>query len=193
VGVATNDEKKKNVFPKTMSSNGENASTADVKIFTLNCWGLRFVSSRRVERMEALGRYLASSDYDVVTLQEVWMGEDFERIRNAVAGVLPYSHFFDNGVIGSGTCVFSRAQINDATFHEFGANGYPHEVSISRIQLTLHVFTASLLTTARIDPTSIPVAVVARRLVRRQGSGSLPDDPLWLRRARLHLALPRGV
>jgi sphingomyelin phosphodiesterase 2 len=100
----------------------------EIKVFTLNCWGLRFVSEKRAERMEHIGHYLSNSDYDVVMLQEVWMGEDFERIRVAVSDTLPHSHFFDNGVIGSGTCIFTRAQINDATFHEFTMNGYPHKV-----------------------------------------------------------------
>ncbi len=106
----------------------EDGHSTEIKVFTLNCWGLKMVSDKRRERMAAIGAYLARSNYDIVTLQEVWMGEDFQTIRDAVRGALPYSHFFDNGIIGSGTCVFTRAQIRDATFHEFTMNGYPHKI-----------------------------------------------------------------
>ncbi len=107
---------------------GGDGHSLDLRVFTLNCWGLRFVSEKRRERMTAIGAYLARSAYDVVLLQEVWMGEDYRRIRDAVRGAFPHSHFFDNGIIGSGTCVFTRARIRDATFHEFTMNGYPHKI-----------------------------------------------------------------
>ena len=41
--------------------------------------------------------------------------------------VLPYNHFFGNGIIGSGTCVLSKSPILDSAYHEFSQNGYPHE------------------------------------------------------------------
>lgn len=44
--------------------------------------------------MAAIAKALASSDYDVITLQEVWVYGDFELIRNAVSGQMPYSKFF---------------------------------------------------------------------------------------------------
>ena len=102
--------------------------SVDIRVFTLNCWGLRFISAKRRERFDAIGRYLARGDYDVVTLQEVWNEEDYLTVKAAVAEVFPHSHFFDNGIIGSGTCIFTRVPIHDATFHEFGMNGYPHKV-----------------------------------------------------------------
>ena len=48
--------------------------------------------------------------------------------RNVARDVLPFNHFFDNGIIGTGTCILSKAPIQDATFHEFSLNGYPHKV-----------------------------------------------------------------
>lgn len=62
--------------------------------------------------MEAIGAYLSRGEYDIVLLQEVWTHEDFERISQAVVEALPFSHFFDNGIIGSGTCIFSRTQVS---------------------------------------------------------------------------------
>jgi sphingomyelin phosphodiesterase 2 len=112
----------------SLAMNGGDTFGDDIRVFTLNCWGLRGISAKRKERMEAIGAYLSRGEYDIVLLQEVWTHEDFERIRNAVVDALPHAHFFDNGIIGSGTCVFTRVQINDATFHEFTMNGYPHKI-----------------------------------------------------------------
>ena len=50
-------------------------------------------------------------------------------VKNLVASKLPFSHYFDNGIIGTGTSIFSKARIQDVTFHEFGLNGYPHKLA----------------------------------------------------------------
>ena len=60
--------------------------------------------------------------------QELWKNENFLTIKNLVFNKLPYSHYFDNGIIGTGTAIFTKVRINDCTFHEFGLNGYPHKL-----------------------------------------------------------------
>jgi len=101
-----------------------------INVLTLNCWGLGLgISKDRVERMNSISEYIASQDYDIVLLQEVWIRTDFENIRSKINSVLPYCHFFDNGIIGTGTCMFSKVRINDVTFHHFGLNGYPHRLT----------------------------------------------------------------
>ena len=53
-----------------------------ISVFTLNCWGIGMgVSRDRVVRFTAIAQHLASSDYDIVCLQEVWCPEDYETIR----------------------------------------------------------------------------------------------------------------
>ena len=43
---------------------------AEVKLFTLNCWGLGLgISKNRDERMEDIGKFIAEQDYDIVFLQ----------------------------------------------------------------------------------------------------------------------------
>jgi len=86
------------------------------------------ISKHRDERMEDIGKYIATQNFDIVFLQEVWKRNNFNTIRGLVLPVLPYSHFFDNGIIGTGTAVFTKVKINDVTFHEFGLNGYPHKL-----------------------------------------------------------------
>jgi len=106
------------------------SDSCEISILTLNCWGLGLgISKNRNERMEDIGKYLSEQNYDVVLLQEVWIRENFNTIRSLLASMLPYSHFFDNGIIGTGTCIFSKVRINDVTFHEFGLNGYPHKLA----------------------------------------------------------------
>ena len=98
-------------------------------MFTLNCWGIGMgVSRDRVVRMRAIAEHLAAAQYDIVCLQEIWCPEDFATICHVARDQLPHTHFFDHGIIGSGTCVLSRAPILDAAFHEFSMNGYPHKV-----------------------------------------------------------------
>ena len=94
----------------------DDSAWTEIRVFTLNCWGLFGISKYRRERMAAIGSYLSRGEHDVVLLQEVWVEEDYETIRALVSDTFPHSHFFDNGIIGSGTCVFSRVQIHDATF-----------------------------------------------------------------------------
>ena len=43
---------------------------AEVRIFTLNCWGLGLgISKDRDERMEDIGNYIASNEFDIVFCQ----------------------------------------------------------------------------------------------------------------------------
>jgi len=84
-------------------------TAVDISIFTLNCWGLGLgISKNRNERMKAIGDYLANQNYDVVLLQEIWKKENFNTIRSCLLSALPFSHHFDNGIIGTGTCVFFK-------------------------------------------------------------------------------------
>lgn len=56
--------------------------------------GIPLVSKDRSARMKAIAEVLATSSYDIVCLQEVWSGSDFEMIREKVSGALPFSHYF---------------------------------------------------------------------------------------------------
>jgi hypothetical protein len=56
--------------------------------------GLAFISKDKTPRIRAIAEYLASSNYDVVGLQELWVYKDYEVIREEVAHNLPFSRFF---------------------------------------------------------------------------------------------------
>ncbi|KAI0778727.1 Endonuclease/exonuclease/phosphatase [Trametes elegans] len=103
-------------------------SETRLRLLTLNCWGLKYVSKFRTERVVALANALAASDYDVITLQELWVFADFEYVRAAVARRLPYAKFFYSGALGAGLVIFSRFPIIAATIHPYSLNGSPLDV-----------------------------------------------------------------
>ena len=72
------------------------------------------LSESTVVRCRDITEYQPRGEHDVVLLQEVWVEEDYETIRALVSDTFPHSHFFENGIIGSGTCVFSRVQGGDS-------------------------------------------------------------------------------
>ncbi|XP_071452487.1 putative neutral sphingomyelinase [Hetaerina americana] len=102
--------------------------TTNLNIFTLNCWGIPVVSKNRAVRMHAIAKELSESSYDFVCLQEVWTERDYILIKTKTNKVLPHSHYFHSGVVGSGLCVFSKYPIENSLFHRWPLNGYAHKV-----------------------------------------------------------------
>lgn len=90
--------------------------------------GIPWISTDREVRVRAIADQLQAGAFDVVSLQEVWSLSDFEYIRDRVVDVLPYSHYFFSGVLGSGLCLFSRHPIASTLFHVWTVNGYVHRV-----------------------------------------------------------------
>lgn len=44
--------------------------------------------------MQAIAEFLATSQYDIVCLQEVWTDGDYNLIKEKAKGTLPFSHYF---------------------------------------------------------------------------------------------------
>ncbi|KAJ3488181.1 hypothetical protein NLI96_g3026 [Meripilus lineatus] len=99
-----------------------------LRILTLNCWGLKYVSKYRTERVAAIADFIAGSEYDLVTLQELWVFSDYEHVRSVVAKQLPHSKFFYSGALGAGLVIFSKYPIIAATVHPYSLNGSPVDV-----------------------------------------------------------------
>ncbi|KAN0134335.1 Endonuclease/exonuclease/phosphatase [Lactarius tabidus] len=99
-----------------------------IKVFTLNCWGLKYVSKRRSERIRAISRFLENSDFDIVALQELWVYADYGIVRSRLSRSLPFSKFFYSGALGAGLVIFSRFPIVAATIHPYSLNGSPLDV-----------------------------------------------------------------
>lgn len=100
----------------------------ELSILTLNIWGIPYVSKDRAIRVEAIGDVLASGNYDIVSLQEVWSDSDYQYLKKRVEGVLPFAHYFYSGVVGSGLALLSKYPIVSAFFHAWSVNGYVHRI-----------------------------------------------------------------
>ncbi|KAA1467824.1 inositol phosphophingolipids phospholipase C [Dentipellis sp. KUC8613] len=99
-----------------------------IRVFSLNCWGLKYVSKDRHERIAAISNFLSRSDYDIVALQELWVYSDYETVRTSVAKHLPYAKFFYSGALGAGLAIFTRFPIIGAMIHSYSLNGSPLDV-----------------------------------------------------------------
>lgn len=94
------------------------SSTTTLTVLTLNCWylfrlkcfctfyifvlifvtyirGLKYISKKVDQRMEAIADNLAHSDYEIVCLQEVWVYKNFEGIKSKAKKRFPYARFYN--------------------------------------------------------------------------------------------------
>ncbi|KAK7871624.1 hypothetical protein R5R35_001811 [Gryllus longicercus] len=101
---------------------------SELQIFTLNCWGIPVISNDRLGRFKAIAEVLGGGKYDLVCLQEVWDTQDYFFLKKCLQQVLPFSHYFYSGVLGSGLCVFSKFPFQDVFFHQWSLNGYVHKI-----------------------------------------------------------------
>ncbi|GCC38418.1 hypothetical protein chiPu_0016932 [Chiloscyllium punctatum] len=76
--------------PVTMSE----APAVRFRVFTLNCWGIRYLSKCCRERYEMIAQLLSQERYDVVLLQEVWSEQDYHFLRSKLTSTHPYSVYF---------------------------------------------------------------------------------------------------
>ncbi|KAG7261223.1 hypothetical protein CRUP_032516, partial [Coryphaenoides rupestris] len=97
-----------------------------LRVFSLNCWGIRYLSKHCAQRYAMIGDLLAKEQYDVILLQEVWCEKDFEALKKKLACSHPHSHYFKSGVIGSGLAIFSKHRIQDTLRYSYSLNGYPY-------------------------------------------------------------------
>ncbi|XP_028855258.1 sphingomyelin phosphodiesterase 2 [Denticeps clupeoides] len=97
-----------------------------LRIFSLNCWGIRYMSKYCVERYAMIGEVLSREHHDIVLLQEVWSEKDYLFLKKTLACCHPYSYYFKSGVIGSGLAVFSKHRIHEAFLYRYSLNGYPY-------------------------------------------------------------------
>ncbi|KAL0951652.1 hypothetical protein HGRIS_008332 [Hohenbuehelia grisea] len=105
------------------------ADDTQLKVFSLNCWGLKYVAKNRLERIAAIAAYLSQSSYDIIALQEIWVFADYEQVRDSVASKLPHAKFFYSGALGSGLAILSRFPIVSASVFPYSLNGAPMDVA----------------------------------------------------------------
>lgn len=99
-----------------------------LSVLTLNIWGIPIVSKDKDVRVKNIAEKFAQSDYDIISLQEVWSEYDYKKIKERISSQFPFSHYFYSGVVGSGLCIFSRHKIISTFFHHWSVNGYVHKI-----------------------------------------------------------------
>lgn len=99
----------------------------DIRILTLNCWGLKYLAKYRHERLSEIGRQLAlaSPPPEIVGLQECWTQQDYESIRAQTKHILPYGKFYFGGIFGAGLAILSKWPIEESSMYCYPLNGRP--------------------------------------------------------------------
>lgn len=103
-----------------------NMDSVSVRVFSLNCWGIRYLSKYCPQRYAMIGEMLCKEQHDIVLLQEVWSEKDYLFLKKKLASCHPHSHYFRSGVIGSGLAIFSKHRIRDTFLYRYSLNGYPY-------------------------------------------------------------------
>lgn len=100
-----------------------------LRLLTLNCWGLKYVSKLRTERLQAIADRLANPRddadvFDIVALQEVWCEQDWRYIDLVCSHQYPYRRIFKSGIIsGPGLAVLLKIPIESTFLYRFPING----------------------------------------------------------------------
>lgn len=103
------------------------SGVSSIRILTLNCWGLKYLSKYRTERLAEIGHRIAtySPQLDIVGLQECWTLADYLAIRDRTRSILPYGKFYHSGIFGGGLVILSRWPITESSMYRYPLNGRP--------------------------------------------------------------------
>lgn len=100
---------------------------SSLRVISLNCWGLKFISKYRHERLLEIGKQLAhaSPSPEIVGLQECWTQQDYLAIRELTKEILPYGKFYFSGIFGGGLAILSKWPIEESSMYRYPLNGRP--------------------------------------------------------------------
>ncbi|KAI9654684.1 MAG: phospholipase C type enzyme [Trizodia sp. TS-e1964] len=103
------------------------ARPSSIHVLSLNCWGLKFISTHHQVRLTAIGAEIASQQppFEIVGLQECWTQKDYLSIRRQTKHLLPYGKFYHSGPFGGGLAILSRWPIEESSMFRYPLNGRP--------------------------------------------------------------------
>jgi sphingomyelin phosphodiesterase 2 len=109
------------------NAEGSEQPVTSINILTLNCWGLKYISKYRSERLGEIGRRLAefSPQLEIVGLQECWTYADYASIRKQTRHILPYGKFYHSGIFGGGLVILSKWPLEESSMFRYPLNGRP--------------------------------------------------------------------
>ena len=123
--MSPNTTQTPNLLPNRMTDQAEPPTS--INLFTLNCWGLLYISTLRTPRLDEIGRQIALQNPvpDIVCLQECWVQDDYRAIRRRTKQFLPYGKFYHSGAFGGGLAILSRWPIEESSMFKYPLNGRP--------------------------------------------------------------------
>jgi sphingomyelin phosphodiesterase 2 len=100
---------------------------ANLRVLSLNCWGLKYISTHRSARLAEIGRQIAALDPppNIVGLQECWTQQDYLSIRESTQHILPHGKFYYSGIFGGGLAILSKWPIEESSMYRYPLNGRP--------------------------------------------------------------------
>ncbi|KAF1983575.1 sphingomyelinase family protein [Aulographum hederae CBS 113979] len=98
-----------------------------LRVLTLNCWGLKFLSDDHGPRLTHIGSLIANSPDppQIVCLQECWTAADYDSIRTQTLSILPHGKFYHSGIFGGGLAILSKWPIEESSMVRYPLNGRP--------------------------------------------------------------------
>jgi len=99
----------------------------EINVISLNCWGLKFISKHRNERLTEIGKRIAEADPapQIVGLQECWTMQDYQSIRKQTKHILSHGKFYHSGIFGGGLVILSKWPIEESSMFRYPLNGRP--------------------------------------------------------------------
>ncbi|ODQ66337.1 DNase I-like protein [Nadsonia fulvescens var. elongata DSM 6958] len=100
----------------------------EIRVLSLNTWGLKYVSQHRQVRLAAIAERLArdAHRYDIVALQEVWVESDYVTLSTLTKPYFAYQKLSYSGMLtGPGLLILSKWPIVDSFLYRFPLNGRP--------------------------------------------------------------------
>ncbi|KAI5846529.1 Endonuclease/exonuclease/phosphatase [Morchella snyderi] len=105
------------------------AQTTDdtVRVFSMNCWGLKYIAKHRTARLHEISLRIARAapTHDIVALQEFWVHADYLNLRAQTRALLPHGKFYFSGALGGGLVILSKYPIESSSMHAYPLNGRP--------------------------------------------------------------------
>lgn len=112
------------------TARAEEEGVLDLRVLSLNCWGIPYITPAWAERVPVLGERVRALAPDIAALQEVWQAADAAKIAE-VAG-LPHWRYFD-APGRAGLLLLSRFPIEEARLDLFAVNGLPSYMGLGHM------------------------------------------------------------
>jgi len=109
------------------STTDKSANVNSIRVISLNCWGLKYISRHRNERISQIGIELANlqPQPEIVGLQEIWTQQDYLALRKQTQNILPFGKFYHSGIFGGGLAILSKWPIVESSMQKYSLNGRP--------------------------------------------------------------------